>query len=84
MRKHTLVIEGGDIGAAIATALAILKCGLSDPGWHHRRGGDVQVYAYAPESDKGARGRWVKACKDTGLTVAPAPWEQQRKAVKSA
>jgi hypothetical protein len=79
VNKHTLVIEGGQLGAAIAVALAWTRCGLSEPGWYARRDGRVQVYAYAPAEDKGARSRWVKACRDTGLTVAPAPWERKAK-----
>lgn len=76
MRKHTLVIEGGQLGAALAVAVG-RKAGLRDVSYTIRRDGNAQVFGRAPEDDKGARGRWVHDCKRLGLTVAPAPWERK-------
>lgn len=78
MRRVTLVIEGGDLGAAIARAVGV-KQGLAWIGYAHRRGGSVQCTAIVHAEDKSARARWVKACKQAGLTVEPAPWEQRAK-----
>lgn len=79
MRKHTLVIEGGQLGALLALSLAD-RAGLGADRRQYvtRRDGNAQVWAFASEDDKGARGRWVHECKALGLTVAPAPWERKR------
>jgi hypothetical protein len=80
LRRHTLVIEGGQLGAALAVAIA-KNAGLADTGWFIRRDGRAQVQAHAPEDDRGARNRWAAKCREVGLSVAPAPWERNASAV---
>lgn len=76
MKRVTVVLEAGDIGAAIACAVA-KQCGLENPGYMHRRDGGVQVNAYADDEDKSARNKWVHLLRSAGLTVRPAPWEKR-------
>lgn len=71
--RHTVVIEGGDIGAAIALALG-MRLGVSDIRWHMRRDGGMQL---SGTGDAGARSRWVGAMRATGLVVKKAPWERK-------
>ena len=78
MRKHTLVIQGAQVGAVLALAIADnVGLGADKRQYAIRRDGHAQVWAFAPEDDKGARGRWARECKATGLTVLPAPWERK-------
>lgn len=70
--KHTIVVEGGDLGAHIAAAVA-RKRGMTDVRMYRRRDG----WAVSAEGEKGERGAWVKDCRRSGLTVLPAPWEQR-------
>jgi hypothetical protein len=74
MRRVTVVIGGGDLGAAIARACA-LEAGIAWLGYVHRRGATVQCYALTSTDDTTARPRWAAACKAIGLSVVPAPWE---------
>jgi hypothetical protein len=73
VRRVTVVIEGGNVGAAIALALA-MRVGVADVEWFQRRDGNVQMSGVA--NDAKARGRWVSAMRDCGMVVAPAPWER--------
>lgn len=77
LRRVTLVLEGGDIGAKFALALAVAE-GLAAVSYVHRRDGTVQVYAMTTANDGGARDRWAKRCRLEGLTVARAPWETKK------
>lgn len=78
MRRVVIVIEGGDLGAKLALALAV-KERLAPLDYVHRRDKTVQCAALASADDKGARNRWVRACRRMGLTVARAPWEKGAK-----
>lgn len=79
MRKHTVVLEGGQLGALLALSLAE-KVGLACDRRQYvaRRDGAAQVWAFAPADDKGARARWVRECKRVGLSIVPAPWERKQ------
>jgi hypothetical protein len=73
MKRVTIVVEGGDVGAALAKGFAKAE-GIASTTYVHRRDGSVQVSGQT--DDGGARGRWVKRCRRAGLTVARAPWEK--------
>ena len=74
-RRVTIVVAGGDLGAAFAMALGSAE-GLASMGYTTRRDGGVQISALAKGEDVGARARWVRRCRQEGLTVAKAPWEK--------
>lgn len=78
LRKVTIVVEGGDIGAAFAIALGAAER-IAGLGYTHRRDGTVQVTGIVEEKDSGARDRWAKRCRAEGLSVARAPWEKKAK-----
>ena len=78
MRRCTLVIYGGDLGAKLALAFAKLER-LAPLNYAHRKDGSVQVFAMASMDDTGARNRWARRCRREGLTVAKAPWEKETK-----
>jgi hypothetical protein len=79
VRKHTIVLKGGQLGALLALSIAeSMGLGTDRRQYVTRRDGAAQVWAFAPESDKAARVRWVKECKRVGLSVVPAPWERKQ------
>lgn len=77
LRKVTIVVEGGDLGGALAKALGA-TVGIAGMGHVARRDGSVEVYGLAEGGDETARERWVKRCRDTGLAVRRAPWEAEQ------
>jgi hypothetical protein len=79
VRKHTVVLEGGQLGALLALSIAE-SVGLATDRRQYvtRRDGAAQVWAFGEDGDKGARSRWVRECKRVGLKVVPAPWERKQ------
>lgn len=78
MRRLTIVVRGGDVGAAFAMALGVAE-GIASLGYWTRRDGCVEVTGLTTAEDKGARKRWVARCKREGLAIVPAPWERKAK-----
>ena len=76
LRRVTIVVEGGDVGAAFAIALGADE-GVAHLGFSYRREG-VQVSGLVLDDDTGARDRWAKRCRREGLAVVPAPWERKK------
>jgi hypothetical protein len=75
MRRVTIVLEGGDLGAKLAIAFGIDE-GIATMGYVHRRDNCVQVTGLT--TDKDGRRKWVRRCRREGLTVKRAPWERGR------
>ena len=69
MRRIVIVVEGGDLGAALALAVAH-KQGIADVSVMTRRDGSRQIVALAHASE--ARARWVKECRRLGQKVKRA------------